>query len=154
MTMNEKIIYLDANFLVDLSVRKEPELKKRARILFAEILKNFDILAFSPLTIDETWKAIKLEISQKHSSYAEYPIFSELERFTENVLNYKKMRIIQFKNPAEGVRGAMVALRSYSMMPRDAFHLSLMRDNEISAIATRDDKFIKRQNEMGISVSN
>lgn len=146
-------IYLDSNFLVDYFVRKEPELKKRARILLAKLLKQFDILFYSPLTIDEFWKGIKMEIAyNKQMSYSNDYIFSQLEVFTKKILAYEKMEAIQFQNLKNSIKIALFILKEFSLLPRDAFHLAIMRDNDITAMVSRDKKFIMRQHEMGIKV--
>ena len=146
-------IYLDSNFLVDCFVRKEPELKKRARILLAKLLKQFDILSYSTLTIDEFWKGLKMEITYtKQIPYSDDYIFSQLEVFTKKILSYEKMEAIQFQNLQNGIEIALSALKEFSLLPRDAFHLAIMRDNDITAIVSRDKKFITKQQEMGIKI--
>ena len=150
---SDKVVYLDANFLVDWSVRKEPELRKRARIFLAILSRSFDFLCFSPLTIDEFWKGIKIELAGRGASYSDEFVFLNLKIFTEKILSHKKMRVVQLQNPQKGIGQALTILKEYALEPRDAFHLAIMRDNSINKIVTRDkDDFIKKQGLMGIQV--
>ncbi len=150
---DSKVIYLDANFLVDWFVRKQPTIKKRARILLVKLLTQFDILTFSPLTIDESWKGIKEEIdTEKLRPYSEDSIFSQLENFTKKILTHNKMKIVQLQNLQDGILYALNLLRRFSFEPRDSFHLAIMKDNEIIFIATRDGKIIRNQSQIGIKV--
>lgn len=150
---NPKIVYLDANFLVDWFIRKQPTLKKRARVLLARLLAQFDTLAFSPLTVDESWKGIKEEIdSERVYPYSKDLIFAKLENFTEKVLTHSKTEIVQLQDPHEGVRYALNFLKQFSLEPRDAFHLAIMKDNGIIFMVTRDNKFIKKQSQMEIKI--
>lgn len=150
---NSKVIYLDANFLVDWFIRKQPTIKKRARILLVKLLTQFDILTFSPLTIDESWKGIKEEIDIKRfHSYSEDIIFSQLENFTKKILTHNKMKIVQLQNLRDGILYALNLLRRFLLEPRDSFHLAIMKDNEIIFIVTRDEKIIKNQSQIGIKV--
>lgn len=145
------VAYLDANFLIDWLIRKDPALKKRARILLAKLLSRFDVLALSPLAVDESWMAIKKETSPS-KSYVEEALSSKVEIFTDHILNYGKIKVIQFQNPESGIKDALHHLKTFSLQPRDSFHLAMMRDNNITVIVSRDDDFIKKQSDLGISV--
>ncbi|EKD95781.1 MAG: hypothetical protein ACD_24C00334G0004 [uncultured bacterium] len=145
------IAYLDANFLIDWLIRKNPNLKKRARILLAKLLAQFDVLAISPLAVDESWRVIQKEIFPS-KSYADGMLSSEVEIFTEHILNYSKIKVVQFQNPENGIKDALYRLKTFSLQPRDSFHLAIMRDNNITVMVSRDDGLVKRQSLLGISI--
>lgn len=146
------LVYLDANFLVDWLVRKDPSLRKRARRLLARLLQQFDGLAFSTLTIDEFWKVIKEELARRGTSCSDPKLFARIDLCTRKVLSGPKVRVVQFGDPANGIITALCTLKKHVLEPRDSFHLAIMRDNGISVMATRDRKFINRQVAMGIRV--
>lgn len=154
MQIKFKIVYLDANFLVDWFIRKQPDLRKRARALLAHFFSRGIILALSSLTIDEVWKGIKEEIKEeKEITYWDERVFFSLQDFTKKILeNPEKIHIIQFQNLQSSIMEALNNIQVFHLQPRDAFHLAIMKDNEIMAIVTRDEKFIKQQSKMGIKV--
>jgi len=151
--MNTKTeAYLDANFLIYWCFPKTRRIKQRIRFLLAKILKNYRLFT-SPLSFDETWWGVKRAYNAKFNtslSCFDEPIFSKLEKFTAKIL--LKVKIVQFLKSQEGTVSALQNIKEYELHPRDAFHLALMRDNELATIVTDDPKFIDHQNEIGIQV--
>ena len=144
--------YLDANFLIYWCFPKTPEIKKRVRFLLAKILKNNELFT-SPLSFDETWWGVKKEYNAKFKaslSCFNEPIFSKLGDFTPKIL--LKVKIIQFFNSQEGIISALQNIKEYELHPRDAFHLALMKNNQLTTIVTDDPKFINQQIKMGIRI--
>ena len=154
---NYREVYLDANFLVDLSVRKQSALKRRALILLAQFLSHNVILVISPLVIQEMWIGIRKEKDpQRQFSYANGVIFLDIQKFTKEILENKiiskHIKIIQLNNIQEGILKALNYLKEFQLEPRDAFHLSIMKDNGITTLVSRDEKFFNQQSQMGIEV--
>jgi predicted nucleic acid-binding protein len=177
----DDVIYCDANFLIAYGAKKvkQPELNKRALILFARILAGKSKLIASTLTFDEVWMGIKREIDPKsvknrwrirvdnllqrvglklmnsgveNFSYAE--VFDDLNSFTNKLLNHKKFSVIQFKDPGSGVRNALNNLNSSRLKPRDAFHLAFAKDNGANCFLTNDSDFGKNKDKIGIIIEN
>ncbi len=152
---NQKEIYLDANFFVYWFIGKEPELKKRARLLFATFLVDKKELFSSPLAFDEAWWKIKDEYNIQndvHLSCSDDLIFSEIKKFTNAILS--KISLIQLVDIRTGVTEAMSHIITFGLRPRDAFHLAIMKHNKITTIITNDNDFIKKQRLMDISVQS
>jgi len=148
-------IYLDANFLIYWFISKEPGLKKRARLLLVRFLAAKKELCSSALAFDEAWWGIKNEYNYQKgenlSCYSEL-VFNELEKFTNLIL--PKLNSIQFLNVQNGIIEAMNYIKTFELKPRDAFHLAVMRHNDIATIATDDGDFIKKQQLMNIFVQS
>ena len=151
MKFNRKVIYLDANFLVYWWVCKKPELKKRAQILFAQLRANQFILALSPLTFDESWNAIRKELNVKLSCY-DPRVFEQIQNLTSFILSTSFFQMVQFKNLHSGIKEALNNIKQFQLRPRDAFHLAIMKDNNIHKMVTNDPKFISQQSKMEIRV--
>lgn len=148
-------IYFDANFLIYWFISKEPELKKRTRCLLAKFLVNKNSLHSSPLAFDEAWWGIKNEYNQQNNvnlACFDSLVFNELEKFTNAIL--PKLKVIQFSNANNYIINALNHIKNFKLNPRDAFHLTVMKDNNINVIATGDDDFIKNQQLMGILVQS
>ena len=158
MTMNiedQKEIYLDANFFVYWFISKEPKLKKRARLLLVKLLVSKKEIYSSALAFDEAWNSIKKEYNNQKNvslSCSDVVVFKEIEKFTNLIL--PKLNLIQFTDVRNGVIEAMNYIKSFELRPRDAFHLVIMRHNNIAIIVTNDEHFIKNQQSMSILVQS
>lgn len=152
---DQKEIYLDANFLVYWFISKEPELKKRARLLLVSFLTTKKGLYSSALAFDEAWWGIKNEYNHQKGvklSCSNELVFKELERFTNLIL--PKLNLIQFLDVRNGIVEALNYTKVFGLKPRDAFHLAIMRHNNITMIATDDGDFIEKQASMDIFVQS
>ena len=87
ITKND-IVYCDANFLIayGASKVKQPDIQKRAYVLFAKLLACKCKIVVSALTFDETWLGMRKD----------------------------NFDVIQFKNPTSGVMKALKYLKDYS----------------------------------------
>src|SRR4030042_3421900 len=155
------IVYCDANFLVALSAGsvKQPELKKRACILFAKLLISGCKTIASPLTFDEMWLGIRREIGAKNilnnlrfgvnkflnnkqvEYYSYTEIFPYLQDFTDELLKHRNLSIIQFNDAQKGVKNSLQNIKNFKLKPRDAFHLSYVNDNGATHFITNDGHF-------------
>lgn len=155
MTTNikNKKIYFDANFLIYWFICKKPELKKRARVLLAEFLKNRNDLYSSTLAFDEIWWGIRNEYNQQNNvelSCYDDLVFDELKKFTDAFL--PKLKLAQFTNANDGTIAAMNHIKSIKLRPRDAFHLAIVEDNNIEILVTGDSDFIKNKSLINVVV--
>ena len=149
---NEKI-YLDANFLIYWFISKKPELRKRARCLLAEFLVGKNELCCSALTFDEAWYGIRKEYNQQNCSELscnKNPLFEKLENFTKTIS--LKVNVIQFGDVKKGIFEALNNVKKFGLRPRDAFHLAIMRDNDLDIIVTDDNDFIRNRDQMDLFV--
>jgi len=158
MKISDQVVYLDADFLICWwSKRKKPELRKRARLLFAKLRGQKYLFVLSPLTFDETWNGIRRELNQPASrglSHFHPEVFTELEKITTIVLKQSLIKIVQLQNLKEGIEMALNNINQFRLRPRDAFHLAIMKDNEVTAMVTNDQKFTDQQARMNIKVIN
>lgn len=134
------LIYLDANYLVALFVEAHP-LHTDSIKLFNNI-DGFKI-AISYLVIDEV-----IYVLTKY----------KFDRATikEQIGNFILMGdfiLVGIKNEREAATDYIEFWGEHNLNPRDAMHLFIMRQNNIKIIASYDDDFITRQDELGISVS-
>ncbi len=170
---NNALVYCDANFFVAYGARqtKQPDLQRRAQILFANLLVNNCTIVASPLTFDEAWNGIRKEVGPKtvknmlrHKingllgnigirlancgvlEFSFNEVIFDLKNFTGKLLSSSKFQVIQFPTSREkdGVRQALDNLEKLKIKPRDSFHLSMMQLNSIQYFVTRDTGFSGR----------
>lgn len=164
-------VYCDANFLIAYGAKevKQPEIKKRAKFLFGEILASKSICFVSSLTFDECWLGIRRELGPKQIidkfrynlnrilrkiglrlenygaiEFSYKDIFHDLKQFTEEVSNNPRFKIIQFKDIKYGVKQALENLKLFGLKPRDAFHLSYIQEKGIKYLITGDRRLQKK----------
>lgn len=174
-------VYCDANFLVAYGARevKQLDLKKRASVLFAKILASKCKLVASSLTFDETWLGIRRELGPKSvkknlrfkisifleklglkfinsgtSEYSYSEVFNDLHFFTNKMLDHKSFSVIQFNDPKNGVKNALMNLNDFGLKPRDSFHLAYIKDNGITCFITNDSDFCKNKDKIKINIEN
>lgn len=178
---NEKI-YCDANFLVAYGAKaaRQPELQKKAKALFAQILVSKCILVASPLTFDEAWNAVKIEAGPKRIKHkylyqlerkilfriglklkridmVEYFSFADVTNDLKNItslfLSISRFEVVQLLDNTEGIKLALSDLDKFKMRPRDSFHLAIMQTNNIKYILTRDVNDFNKEG-MGVNILN
>lgn len=150
-------IYLDANFLVYWALPKTPEIKKRVRFLLAKIIK--ENINTSCLSMDEAWWGIKNEYNKIYNNQfgcSDEPIFSLIKNFTEKIT--KKIEILQFNNEINGINEALRNIKEFKLRPRDAFHLAIVKDNDVAHLISNDNDFAKRKEQIkkqiGVNIIN
>lgn len=151
--ISDDSVYLDASFLIFWFISKEPELRKQARCIFTQLLiKKIDIFS-SVLSFDEAWWGIKNEYNLQNNSElacSDSPLYEEIEKFTSTLL--PKVKLLQFSDASEGLISALEYISLFKLKPRDACHLSVMKNNSIKSILTDDEDFIKNSKSMKIAV--
>lgn len=176
------VVYCDANFLVAYGAKqtKQPEIQKRAQILFAELLSGGCQMAASPLSFDEAWHGVRIEAGPKKIKskirfllytilnrfgvrlmnsggveFSYHDVLSDIKSFTKNLLVSPKFMIMQFPVSQEktGVNQSLENMDIFKLKPRDSFHLSIMQLNNIQYIITRDDNdFGNRIKSSGVNI--
>lgn len=170
ISRNSKI-YCDANFLIAYGSKevKQPEIKQRAKFLFAQILTTHSIGILSSLVFDECWLGIRRELGPQRVvdkfryglnkilrkfglrlenygaieySYAE--IFGYLKRFTKEIISNPKWKIVQFKDIKNGIEKALENIKIFEIKPRDAFHLAYIQEKNIDCFITGDKRLKKK----------
>ncbi len=155
MTTNIKgrKVYFDSNFLIYWFISKKPELKKRARVLLAELLMKRNNLYSSTLAFDEAWWGIKNEYNQQNDvdlSCCDDLVFNELKKFTNAIL--PRLKLAQFTNASNGIMAAMNHIKNLKLDPRDAFHLAIAEDNGIKIFITGDRDFTENKSLTNIAI--
>lgn len=150
-------IYLDANILVYWALPKTPEIRKRVRFLLAKITK--ENINTSCLSMDEVWWGIKNEYNKIYNTQlgcSDEPIFSFIKNFTEKIT--KKVEILQFNNEINGINEALRNIKEFKLRPRDAFHLAIVKDNDVAYLISDDNDFAKRKEQIkkqiGVNIIN
>lgn len=178
----DDIVYCDANFLIAYGAAKvkQPDLKKRAYILFAKLRICKCKTVVSALTFDEAWLGIRRELGPKKisngfrffinkslermgvrlinygaSEFSYSEIYNDLKEFTNKLMRNGIFSVIQFNDPVCGIGKALEYLKDYNLKPRDSFHLSIIKDNNASVLISNDkdfDKFSKIGQSIGVNV--
>jgi predicted nucleic acid-binding protein len=181
MFSKNDIVYCDANFLIAYGAKKvkQPELQKRALILFAKILASKCRFIVSSLTFDEAWLGIKRELSPKSVqnkwklradellrkvglrfinndvlNFSYYEVFDDLNYFTNKLLDHENFSVVQFENANNGVRNALDNLNNLKLQPRDSFHLAFAKDNRATYFLTNDSHFLKKKENIEMNIIN
>lgn len=176
-------IYLDANFLVAyfIPIRNGDRINQKAKIAMAKMLSKNCTLYLSPLVFDEFWNGIKKEAGIKNirnkvrfyfdkfirnqtpfsglknrgtDYYGHFELHSQLEKYTNSLRAKSNVEVISYDKPIEGVKDALNNIKKHQMKPRDSFHLSLLREKNISFILTRDSSFLSLEDEENIDGIN
>jgi predicted nucleic acid-binding protein len=173
-------VYLDANFLVAYLIpakrEKDKVYNEKAQKAFAWLIVNNCKMYLSSLVFDEFWNSVRKEAGVKRirnklrfyisgflqnfgirglidagvDYYTHYELYSDLRKYTGEILSFPKVKIVQFNNIIDGIKQALENIKQYQMKPRDAFHLSLMQNLQIPFILTQDPKFLNIEPESGI----
>ncbi len=146
-------IYLDSNILLSAFLKNHKFHHKAKSLLFA-MFSYHSVAYLSPLSLDESWWAlIKIEYKKiyrrdfdqhwlKNNMYFIQDCQNLLNAFQEFIDKYiqkKKFQILDLESRI--INNAYSNLINIPMMPRDSFHLAILRENGVSTIATTDTDF-------------
>jgi predicted nucleic acid-binding protein len=145
-------IYWDASFVVNFAsqnARYHEECKEFYYRLKKEKVPSF----ISTLTLDESWFILlQAKIEEDNSPKSFWQVY---HRNPQTILNYlpqieelQNKLMIQAHISLLGIHSsfspsALTNMKSYSFLPRDAFHLAVMDSHNIRAIVTTDSHFQK-----------
>jgi len=148
--------YLDANFIIsvfDFSLGRPLEPK----LLFAEFLKQKTTLLVSPLTMDEVWWTVLQELNRR-DGYRNVrqrirerpddhltPYLSQLREALNAMQRWPHIEWVdagaQSPEIESCIADAFENMDTYSLSPRDAFHLRHATGNDANALVTSDPDF-------------
>lgn len=143
-------IYWDASFIINFSHADNPFYGECTEFLAR--LESSDTQCFvSALALDEVWFVLlQLFVSRDYAPRKFWKVYEQepavilayldqIEKITAEIYAVPQLRVL-------GVtpRSPLLALenmRQFSLLPRDAMHLAIMRQHQIPAIATLDADF-------------
>lgn len=133
-----KKCYLDSNFLVYWKNDQAPQYKEAVTTLLT--LRERDISIFvSPLILDEFIHAIILEARNHRSKH----VFDDASIALKTLLDLPLLSVINPPTDRESHLKVIPLMQTYSLRPRDAYHLLTMQSNDIDGFATFDTDFAK-----------
>ena len=162
---DESVIYCDANFLVAIFAKDNTDitLQSKAQTLFATLVVNKCKITASPLVFDEFWHSLKKVAGIKEDRrtwiqklfdkiyltknksrvvyYSFVDVFPSIDSATKKLLDHPKFSIIQFNDTTTGILKALSLIKT--LRPRDAFHLAIAKQNNVSHFITNDSSFSK-----------
>lgn len=130
--------YLDSNVLVYWKNDQAPQHVEASDTL-ARLRQN-DVLTFlSPLVLDEYVHAIIVE-AKRHNARDPFDIAATAMR---DALALPLLSIVNPPTDPDAHAGVVSLMKTYSLRPRDAYHLLTMQTNGIDGFATFDTDFTK-----------
>ena len=130
--------YLDANFLVYLKNETSP-LHSYTKSLIEKLIEEKFQLVISPLVIDEFLHSILFILKRMKTKNIEL----NLRKFLGEILNLPNLTIINSPTGSIEQFDVIKFMTRFSLHPRDACHLLIMKANKISHFATFDEDFEK-----------
>lgn len=126
--------YVDANILVNYKNEDSSLHQTATEVLTSLVVENQPLL-ISPLVIDEFLNPMKYILDQRKN------VYTHLRRALREILTLPKITVV---NPSSELKTQMEVIKimeKYKLQPRDAYHLLVMRTNEIQYFATLDTDF-------------
>ncbi len=147
--MNKCKVYADSNFLISYWIRGHDNYNI-ARMRFFELIEKNVQFFISPLVIDECWYKIykiwKDHNRESQKSFNEF--YQEFRELLDFIISSSFFTIIQLGDDlCNGCKEALENIKIYNFRPHDAFHLAMMKDNQIFSIITKDSDFTKQLNQ-------
>jgi len=144
------LLYWDASFIVNFVY--EGGLYHRQTADFMARLDASDTISFfSTLTLDEVYFILlQVAIERDHGPRSFWRVYNAdpvivphldaLDELTEEWITHPRLRIVA-ADPALSL-DALANMRHYHLLPRDAFHLAMMRQYGITDLVTLDADFL------------
>ncbi|MBI5619731.1 type II toxin-antitoxin system VapC family toxin [Candidatus Gottesmanbacteria bacterium] len=130
--------YLDSNFLAYWKNRGVPQYKETQRIV-EQLQQNETLLYVSPLVIDEYIHAMMGE-ARVNKHYNPYEV---AEKSLNDLLALPLLTIVPTPWDIPSQTQMLTFMKTYSLRPRDAYHLLTMQANDIDGFATFDTDFAR-----------
>lgn len=130
--------YLDANLLVYFK-SESSDLYIQSKSLLKRASENNLAFSISPLCIDEFLYASIKEFARKKLPIDKY----YLQYHLKSILTLPNLSILNPPIDPESQLEVISLMQKYSLRPRDAYHLLIMRSNKIKYFATFDRDFDK-----------
>jgi predicted nucleic acid-binding protein len=148
-------IYWDSSFLVNIGFVAAKFHQACAAYYFR--LKEAEVpVLLSNLALDETWYIVlklETELLYRPQTFWEVyreepdrlrPILHTLEDFTQRLTQLPHVTLIGTE--ANAYRMALITMQQSLLLPRDAYHWTLMQAHGLNAIATTDADFARLSN--------
>jgi len=135
MINNIKKCYLDTNILIGFK-HEDSIFYKRSKKLLKNLISESFTLYISPLVLDEFLFQIKLILQRQQ-------IYKLINEYLREILNIPKLKIINPPLSKQKQHQVLNYMEKYSLRPRDAYHLLIIKENKISHFATFDKDFKK-----------
>lgn len=145
-------LYWDSSFLVNIAFAAA---KFHTQcVAYYQRLKDEGVpVLISNLTLDETWYILlKLETEQLHAPQTFWQVYREepdrlkpiLRKLREFTKRLEQLPHVSFVGTEAGsYQTALKTMERNLLLPRDAYHWSIMQDHEVSIIATTDTDFMR-----------
>lgn len=136
-------VYLDANVLIAHQVNNH-DYHQQAVKLLDDLWKKGGNLLISSLTMDEFFYGVvfifrSLQPSRKNYPFSSYA--SLLSKTVSAILTWEGVELVEFKNNPAELLQTVILIEKYNLRPRDAFHLRIMQQQDITSLATFDQDF-------------
>ncbi len=145
------VLYWDASFIVNFAYPAAKYHLEAANFL-SQLDDAHAVSYISTLTLDEVYFVLlQAKVSEAYPQVSFWrvyranpaiivPYLDELERLTEELYAHPRIRVVT-ANPILSF-SALSNMRRYHLLPRDAYHLAIMRQNGIVHIATMNSDFL------------
>ncbi len=136
----KKRVYFDANVLIAHQLTNH-QYFTQAKQLLETLWKQGSVFYLSSLTIDELFYGIGfcLRAKDKNKPYAK--IAAQLKEIFAAIISWQNVELISFDNNLTEIIQVLSYIKKYNLRPRDAFHLQIMKQNQLKKIATFDNDF-------------
>lgn len=132
--------YIDSNILICFKFAPSNQHKKAEKIIKSLTPENYQ-LYISPLTIDEFIHSLNYLL--KHYGHPNQNIPTLLEEALNSTLSLKHLEIINPPTEKSKNKKILKLMKDFELRPRDAYHLLIMKENNIKEFATFDADFQK-----------
>lgn len=130
--------YLDSNFLV-YSRNETAAQFHEVLAKLEDLTKNKTRLYVSPLVLDEFIHTFRFLISRKRSK----SVFGVLKKVVNEILEIPRLEIVGIPLDVDSQLEVINLMETYSLSPRDAYHILTILANDIDGFATFDKDFRK-----------
>lgn len=130
--------YLDSNVLIFFKNTSSPNFSQTSELLIKFRREETQIF-ISPLCLDE----FIFQFGKHLRVAGSKNFYSDLQQALKSILNLPNLLIINPPNDLNSQMEVIELMETYSLHPRDAFHLLTMQANQIDAFATFDHDFDK-----------
>lgn len=136
MTSSTKKCYLDANILIYFKDISSPYHLESVSLIKKLVKEKFEIL-ISPLCVDEFLHTVALYLRKIRSKKFE----EELKDYLNSILSIPNLSLVNPSKNKDLQTKVVDFMVSFSIRPRDAYHLFIMKGNKIKFMATFDNDF-------------
>lgn len=130
--------YLDSNLLIYFKNEASPYHQQAVKTT-NQLVTDYVKLFISPLVIDEFLHSFSLEFKKARIKN----IYVNLQKALRDILSIPDLFIINPPLNDESQIEVITLMKKYNLRARDAYHLLIMRANDISSFATFDTDFEK-----------